>query len=89
LKSRVKNYYFQTLASGQKAETDTMKNLTEDDFHSCYEAWEIRWTKCAASEGYYLEGDNVDLDEYLNKLFRANLSHYFVNTARKVLSSGI
>jgi hypothetical protein len=44
-----------------------MKTLTEADFQSCYEAWKIRWAQCVASDGYYLEGDNLDLAEKLNK----------------------
>jgi hypothetical protein len=61
LKSRVKGYRFQTLGSVQKAVIDTMKTLAEADFHSCHEAWKIRWVKCVASEGCYFGGDSVDL----------------------------
>jgi hypothetical protein len=59
----VMGYHFQALDSVQKAVTDAIKILTEADFQSCYEAWKIRWSKRVASEGYYFEGDNVDLDE--------------------------
>jgi hypothetical protein len=68
LKSTVKSSDFQTLDSVQKAVTDAIKTLTEDDFQSRYEAWKILWAKCVASEVCYFEGDNVDLDEQLNKL---------------------
>jgi hypothetical protein len=63
LKSRAKGFHFQTLDNVQKAETDTIKTLTEADFQSFYEAWKIRCAKCVASEGCYFEGDIVDLDE--------------------------
>jgi hypothetical protein len=63
LKSRFKIYHFQTLDSVQKAVTDAINTLTEADCQSRYEEWKIRWTKFAASEGYYFEWDNVHLDE--------------------------
>jgi hypothetical protein len=63
LKSRVKNYHFQTLDSVQKAVTDAIKTVIEADFQSCYEAWKILWAKGVASEGCYFGGDIVDLDE--------------------------
>jgi hypothetical protein len=50
------------VGSVQKAVTDTIKTLTDADFHCC-EAWKIQWIKRVASEGYYFEGDNVNLDE--------------------------
>jgi hypothetical protein len=59
----VKVYYLQTFDSVQKAVTDSIKTLTEADSQSCYEAWKICWAKCVASEGYYFEGDNIDLKE--------------------------
>jgi hypothetical protein len=67
LKSRVKGYHLQTLDNVQMAVTEAIKTLTETDFQSCYEAWKIRWAKCVASEECYSEGDDVDLDEQLNK----------------------
>jgi hypothetical protein len=61
--NRVHGYHFQTLDNVQKAVTDVIKTLREVNFQSCYEAWKIRWAKRVASEGYYFEGDSIDLDE--------------------------
>jgi hypothetical protein len=56
-------YNFQTLDRVQKSVTDAIKNLTDADFLSRYEAWKICWSKCVASEGYYFESDKAYVDE--------------------------
>jgi hypothetical protein len=63
LKLRIKGYHLQTLDTAQKAVTDAIKTLTEANVQSCYKACKIRWAKCAALEGCYFQGNNVDLDE--------------------------
>jgi hypothetical protein len=42
---------------------DTNKTLTEADFQSCYEVWKNCWPKSVALEGFYFEGDSIDLDK--------------------------
>jgi hypothetical protein len=62
-KSRVRDYHFQTFDRVQKAVTESVNTLREANFEFCYEALEIFWAKCVASEGCCFEGDNADLKE--------------------------
>jgi hypothetical protein len=63
LDSRIKGCHFQTLDSVQTAVTNVIKTITEADFQYCSEVQKIFWVKCVASEGYYSEVANVDLEE--------------------------
>jgi hypothetical protein len=60
---RVEGCHFRTLESVLKDVTDASKTLTEADFQFWYEVWKIHWAKSVASEGFYFEGDNIDLDK--------------------------
>uniref|UniRef100_T1HIR5 Uncharacterized protein n=1 Tax=Rhodnius prolixus TaxID=13249 RepID=T1HIR5_RHOPR len=43
------------------AVTDQLKAIPVSEFEHCYEEWKKRLQRCVASEGSYIEGDNIDL----------------------------
>ncbi|GFU34123.1 putative transposase [Trichonephila clavipes] len=61
LKNHLKGNHFGTLENIQTAVTDQLKAIPICEFHQCYEEWKKRLQRCVASEGSYLEGDNVEL----------------------------
>ncbi|EZA47562.1 hypothetical protein X777_15674 [Ooceraea biroi] len=61
LKSHLKGKHFRTIENIQKAVTDALNSLTENEFIHCYNEWKNRWERCVRSQGSYFEGDNINL----------------------------
>ena len=40
-----------------------MVAIPEIDFNKCFKDWKKRRHKCIVSDGYYFEGDEIDLEE--------------------------
>ena len=57
-KLKLKGHYFGTMENIQKAVTDELHTLTENDFRYCYDQWKKR-NRCVTSQGSYFEGDNL------------------------------
>ncbi|GFT50779.1 putative transposase [Trichonephila clavipes] len=58
LKSHHKGHHFGTKEYIQMAVTDQLKAVPISEFHQCYEEWKMRFQRCVASEGSYVERDN-------------------------------
>ena len=61
LKNHLKGGHFVTLDNFQKSVTDELKGIPAEAFQHCYEQWKQRLLRCAAAQGNYFEGDNLDL----------------------------
>jgi len=63
LKNHLKGRHFSTLDNIQKRVTDELKGIPAEAFQHCYEQWKLRLRHCAAAQGNYIEGDNLDLEK--------------------------
>jgi len=45
----------------QNSVTDELKGIAAEAFQHCYEIWKQSLRRCVAAQGYYFEGDNLDL----------------------------
>jgi hypothetical protein len=61
LKNHLKGHHFGTLDNVQKSVTDELKGIPAEAFQHCYEQRKQRLRRCVAAQGYYFEGDNLDL----------------------------
>ncbi|EZA46817.1 hypothetical protein X777_01495, partial [Ooceraea biroi] len=61
IKQQLKGHHYGTLENVQKAATQVLNNLTEQDFQNCYQEWQHRWGRCVHSQGAYFEGDDIKL----------------------------
>ena len=61
LKFHLNGRHFGTVDNIQKVVTDQLRARPHEDFQLCYWEWEQRVRRCVASQGYYFEVDNVDL----------------------------
>jgi len=61
LKNHLKGHYFGISDNIQKRVTDELKGIPAEAFQHCYEQWKQRLRRCVAAQGYYFEGDNLDL----------------------------
>ena len=61
LKFHLKYRHFGTVDNIQKVVTDQLRAPLRKDFQHCYREWEQRLRRCVASQGNYIQGDNVDL----------------------------
>jgi hypothetical protein len=59
LKLKSKGHHFGTIENIQKAVTDDLNTLTENDFRYCCDQWKKHWNRCVTSQGSYFEGDNL------------------------------
>jgi hypothetical protein len=41
--------------------TDTLKNLTEEDFQQYFQAWKDYFQQCVAAKGNYFDADHVEM----------------------------
>lgn len=40
----------------------SLKTIPKSAYNKCYDEWIIRWRKCIASNGAYVEGDKINSD---------------------------
>jgi len=61
IKNHLKGRHFGTLDNIQKSVTDKLKDIPAEAFQHCYEQWKQCLRRCAAAQGNYFKGDNLDL----------------------------
>ena len=61
LKNHLKGRHFGTFDNIQKSVTDDLKGIPAEAFQHCYEQWKQPLRRCVVAQGFYFEGDNLDL----------------------------
>ncbi len=46
----------------EQATTNSLKELTVEEFQNFFQQWERRWAKCIELDGNYFQGDRIDFD---------------------------
>uniref|UniRef100_A0A8C4QZV8 Mos1 transposase HTH domain-containing protein n=1 Tax=Eptatretus burgeri TaxID=7764 RepID=A0A8C4QZV8_EPTBU len=58
LKTPMKGTHFASVEEIQRAVTNELNGLSDNDFQGCFKAWQRRWQACIDSQGDYFEGDH-------------------------------
>jgi hypothetical protein len=59
LKSFVRGTHFQSFEDIHKKIAELLKELSQNDFRRCFEAWKTCVRQCVTSNGNCFEGDNL------------------------------
>jgi hypothetical protein len=59
----MKGRRFATIEEIKTAWLEELKTIPKSAYQKCFEDWRKGWHMCITSEGYYFEGDNIDIDE--------------------------
>jgi hypothetical protein len=54
IKLTMKGNRFDTIPGIDAATKERLRELTKDDFQSCFRSWQDRWNKCMDSKGDYV-----------------------------------
>ncbi|KAJ8962268.1 hypothetical protein NQ318_018246 [Aromia moschata] len=55
LKTPMKGQHFGSVKNIQKAYTDALKAIPENDYRAAFDAWKTRWNRCVDAEGMYFD----------------------------------
>ena len=59
MKLKLKGRRFVTISEIQSESQRVLDSLTNEDFHTAFQEWQNRWTRCIDAERNYFEGDCV------------------------------
>jgi hypothetical protein len=57
MKSQMKGKRFADVSEMKKKTLEVLKNMSTEEFQTCFQQWEKRWYYCIESKGEYFEGD--------------------------------
>ena len=70
IKRTLKGRRFTAIDDIKSASLKELKAIPKIEFEKCFEDWKMRWHKCIISNGDCFEGDNINVDEYINIFFK-------------------
>lgn len=63
LKRSLKGRRFESVEEIKEESLRALHAIPKQDFQTCIQQWQDRYSKCVAAQGEYFEGDNVNYDE--------------------------
>jgi len=89
IKRTLKGRRFASIDEIKSASLKELKTISKTEFQSCIEEWKKRWHKCVISNGDYIEGDNIVVDEQINLLSKKQKFSLFFEHASYIIDDAL